>query len=45
MSFFPIGPLRFRLGKDKNLAVTIFGVAIIAPAMGALWWLRCDSAT
>jgi hypothetical protein len=43
MSFFPIGPLRLRLGKDKNLAVTFFGVAIVAPAMGALWWLRCDA--
>jgi hypothetical protein len=41
MAFFPLGPLRFRVGKDKNTVVTVFGLAVTAPALGALWWLRC----
>ncbi len=44
MAFFPIGPLRFRIGKDKNTVVTVFGLAVATPALGALWWLRCGVA-
>jgi hypothetical protein len=40
MGFFPIGPLRLRLGRRKNVSVTLFGVAITAPALGAVYWLR-----
>ena len=40
MAFFPIGPLRFRLGRHKNVSVTLFGLAVTAPALGAVYWLR-----
>ena len=40
MSFF-FGPLRVRLGRDKNLSVTLFGAVITLPALGAVYWLRC----
>jgi hypothetical protein len=40
MGFFPIGPLRLRLGRHKNVSVTLFGVAVTAPALGAVLWLR-----
>ena len=40
MAFFPIGPLRLRLGRHKNVTVTLFGVAVAAPAVGAAYWLR-----
>ena len=40
MPFF-FGPLRVRLGRDKNLSVTLFGAVVTLPALGAVYWLRC----
>ena len=39
MAFFPIGPLRLRLGRHKNVTVSLFGLVITAPAIGAAYWL------
>jgi len=40
MGFWPIGPLRLRLGRHKTVTVTLFGVVLTAPALGAVYWLK-----